>query len=277
MARIRSIKPDFWDSPDTARASLRCRLFYIAMWNWADDWGIGDANAGRLVSFAFPNDNDISAADYPTLRREVSECYGVDFYEVAGRQFYAIPTWETHQRTEKKARRSNPGPEDANTPGNTRESNRPTLSGGLSDTQPRIPARGKGEEGRGKKEEGSKDLSTSGEREREIELFDIAWKSWPKQTKRALALAKFKTAAKKIPVAELAEHVIRFGEAYAATTAEKFTPGLEAWLNQGRWIEALPVADQQDRKPTRTDQNLDFVQDLYRQQHEHDQPRGIEQ
>jgi hypothetical protein len=34
MARIRTIKPEFWDSPSTARASLRARLFFIAMWNW---------------------------------------------------------------------------------------------------------------------------------------------------------------------------------------------------------------------------------------------------
>ena len=266
MARIRSVKPEFWDSPDTARASLRCRLFYIAMWNWADDWGIGDANAGRLVSFAFPNDDDISAADYPTLRREVSECYGVQFYEVAGRQFYAIPTWETHQRTEKKARRSNPGPEDADSPGNTRESNRPTHSGGLSDTQPRIPARGKGEGGSGKGEVGSKDLSTSGEREREIELFDMAWKSWPKKTKRSLALAKFKTVVKKNPAADIAAAIVAFGDAYALATTVQFTPGLDAWLNQGRWIEALPVADQPARKATRGDSNLAYVQSLYNQQ-----------
>ncbi|EUA31270.1 bacteriophage gp78 domain protein [Mycobacterium xenopi 3993] len=43
MPRIRTIKPEFWDSPDTAAADLRTRLLYIAMWNWADDYGIGDA------------------------------------------------------------------------------------------------------------------------------------------------------------------------------------------------------------------------------------------
>ena len=264
MARIRSVKPEFWDSPDTARASLRCRLFYIAMWNWADDWGIGDANAGRLVSFAFPNDDDISAADYPTLRREVSECYGVEFYEVAGRQFYAIPTWETHQRTEKKARRSNPGPEDADTPGNTRESNRPTHSGGLSDTQPRIPARGKGEVGSGKGEVGSKDLSTSGERVDEKAAFEAAWAHWPKQTKKASALAKFKTAIKSQPAEQLADTIAQFGNAYAATTTVQFTPSLDVWLNGQRWTDPLPVASRPTRTPTRSDESLAYVQGLYR-------------
>ena len=39
MPRIRTIKPEFWDSPGTASASLRIRLLFIAMWNWADDHG----------------------------------------------------------------------------------------------------------------------------------------------------------------------------------------------------------------------------------------------
>jgi len=265
MARIRSVKPEFWDSPDTARASLRCRLFYIAMWNWADDWGIGDANAGRLVSFAFPNDDDISAADYPTLRREVSECYGVDFYEVAGRQFYAIPTWETHQRTEKKARRSNPGPEDADGPGNTRESNRPTLSGGLSDTQPRIPARGKGEGGSGKGEVGSKDLSVSDARTSNVEAaFDAAYAHWPKKVERKQALEKFRAASKRIDLDALAEHISRFGDAYAATTTKQYTPALGVWIGKERWTDDLPTAPEGDRKPTRGDNNLAFVQDMFR-------------
>lgn len=103
MARIRSIKPEFWDSPDTASADLRTRLLYIAMWNWADDYGIGDATPGRLINFAFPNDG-ISAADYPTLLADVSRSFSVVFFTFGGRPFYVIPAWETHQRTEKKAK-----------------------------------------------------------------------------------------------------------------------------------------------------------------------------
>src|SRR5881628_3287611 len=103
MARIRSVKPEFWDSPDTARADLRTRLLYIAMWNWADDYGIGDASPVRLIGFAFPSD-DIPAADYPRLLADVSDAFGVVFFEHEGRRFFTIPAWEQHQRTEKKAK-----------------------------------------------------------------------------------------------------------------------------------------------------------------------------
>ncbi|GAB5000855.1 hypothetical protein [Mycobacterium avium] len=103
MPRIRTIKPDFWDSPDTAAADLRTRLLYIAMWNWADDYGIGDATPVRLIGFAFPND-EIPVSDYPRILSEVSRAYGVVFFEHSGRRYFVIPEWEKHQRTEKRAK-----------------------------------------------------------------------------------------------------------------------------------------------------------------------------
>ncbi|ETB44369.1 hypothetical protein [Mycobacterium timonense] len=103
MPRIRTIKPEFWDSPDTAAADLRTRLLYIAMWNWADDYGIGDATPVRLIGFAFPND-EIPVSDYPRILSEVSRAYGVVFFEHSGRRYFVIPEWEKHQRTEKRAK-----------------------------------------------------------------------------------------------------------------------------------------------------------------------------
>ncbi|BBU22139.1 hypothetical protein [Mycobacterium xenopi] len=103
MPRIRTIKPAFWDSPDTAAADLRTRLLYIAMWNWADDYGIGDATPVRLIGFAFPND-EIPVSDYPRILSEVSRAYGVVYFEHAGRRYFVIPEWEKHQRTEKRAK-----------------------------------------------------------------------------------------------------------------------------------------------------------------------------
>jgi hypothetical protein len=111
MPRIRTIKPEFWDSPGTARASLRGRLFFIAMWNWADDWGIGTANAKQLVGFAFPNDDEVTAADFPRLATEVADCYDVQWYEVENRPYFAIPSWDQHQKNERRASKRNPGPD----------------------------------------------------------------------------------------------------------------------------------------------------------------------
>ena len=111
MARIRTIKPKFWDSPDTAKAGPWARLLFIALWNWADDYGRGTANMKELEGFAFPNDDQFTdrsgnTVQFRELVAEVSECFGVLFYTVDGRPFYAIPSWDQHQRNERRAKQS---------------------------------------------------------------------------------------------------------------------------------------------------------------------------
>ncbi len=111
MPRIRTIKPEFFDSPSTARASFRARLFFIALWCWADDYGVGTANARQLIGFAFPNDPEVTDAELPSLCAEVADAFGVVWYEVENRPYYAIPSWEKHQRNERRAQGKHPGPD----------------------------------------------------------------------------------------------------------------------------------------------------------------------
>jgi hypothetical protein len=113
MPRIRTIKPEFWDSPDTDRASAVARLLFIAMWNWADDSGRGSANLKELEGFAFPNDDveELSGGICRSFRHalaEVRDCYGVVFYKVAGRPYFEIPSWRRHQRNERVAKGKHP-------------------------------------------------------------------------------------------------------------------------------------------------------------------------
>lgn len=103
MPRARIIRPRFWDSPDTAAASLLARLLYLAMHNWADDYGIGSAVPIQVIGFAFPHD-DIPPAQYQPLLDEVAEAFGVVFFRFEDRPYYVIPTWNESQPKERKAR-----------------------------------------------------------------------------------------------------------------------------------------------------------------------------
>ena len=171
MARIRTIKPEFWDSPSTAKARAVTRLAFIALWNWADDHGRGTANLKELEGFIFPND-DIkilsggNAENFRDIVGEIREVFGVIFYEVDGRPYYEIPSWRDHQRNEKRAPNSKyPGPEerdqephDINDPsgkaGNVRDS-RDTAA------EPHgVPVTGTGE--KGNMEQGNSKDSSSG-------------------------------------------------------------------------------------------------------------------
>lgn len=113
MPRIRTVKPEFFTSPDIGQLEPHARLLYMAMWCWADDFGIGETNINGLLGFAFPDSDEISA---PILRRfcaDLARICHVNFFTVRGRHYYAIPTWDKHQKTERRAgRRQNPGPDD---------------------------------------------------------------------------------------------------------------------------------------------------------------------
>jgi hypothetical protein len=117
MARIRQIKPEFWSSPSTASASAVARLLFIAMWNWADDSGHGTANMKELEGFAFPHDDvaELSGGKCRNFRHcvaEVSGSFGVVFYNVRGRLYYEIPSWQNHQRNERLAKGKFPLPDE---------------------------------------------------------------------------------------------------------------------------------------------------------------------
>ncbi|GFG72714.1 hypothetical protein [Mycobacterium botniense] len=113
MPRIRSLKPEFFRSPDTASVDFPVRIFYQALWCWADDRGIGETNLNGLLGFAFADEDGFSAQD---LRRFCADCaraFGVVFYTVRGRHYYAIPSWEKHQKLERRSERfKHPAPDD---------------------------------------------------------------------------------------------------------------------------------------------------------------------
>ena len=56
MARIRSIKPQFWTSEQIAECSPNARLAFIGMWCFCDDYGIHPASPARLKMEVFPAD-----------------------------------------------------------------------------------------------------------------------------------------------------------------------------------------------------------------------------
>jgi hypothetical protein len=160
MPRIRTIKPDFFTSPDVAQADFPVRLFYQALWCWADDFGIGETNLNGLLGFAFPDSDGFTA---PDLRRFCADCarhFGITFYTVRGRHYYAIPTWEKHQKLESRNdRRKYPTPEDPAAVPDQRIY-------GCADSAPDMPRKsgaesGENGAGRRKKEEGTGEEGTS--------------------------------------------------------------------------------------------------------------------
>lgn len=97
MARIRSLKPEFWTSEQIAECSPNARLLFIGIWSFADDSGIHKASLKRLKMEVFPSD----AFDIPTVGVWVEELINaelVEHYKVEANAYWRVTGWTKHQR-----------------------------------------------------------------------------------------------------------------------------------------------------------------------------------
>ena len=279
MARIRTIKPEFWRSPSTASAGPWARLLFIAMWNWADDHGRAEWTPRELLGFAFPHDSEspLTDAEFPLLLAEVRRAFEVKFYVHRDRRFYEVPSWSEHQKTEKRAGDKFPHADDPESlpdlgiPGSCEAV---AESGGFTEASGGNGGAGTGEQGnRGTGEQGNRGTGEQAHAAGVLAidpgpdldaLFDAAWEQWPKKVERKQALERFKRACRKRDPHEVAADVARFGQAYAATTDRQFVPGLGVWINGERWTDELPQPRQQAPvKQPAMNRALDEFQRLY--------------
>lgn len=97
-------------------------------------------------------------------------------------------------------------------------------------------------------------------------LFDDAYSHWPKKVERKKSLDKFKIAARRIDPELLRQHIIRFGDAYAATTDPQFVPALAVWLNGERWNDELPQPRRASGPVSNVERNLAYLEQLRAQE-----------
>lgn len=99
MARIRTIKPEFWTSEQIMECSPNARLLFIGLWNFCDDAGIHPASAKTLKAEIFPGD-DIPVADVQLLIEELIQNKLIIMYLVGDKRYWIVTGWH-HQRIEK--------------------------------------------------------------------------------------------------------------------------------------------------------------------------------
>lgn len=93
MARIRTIKPEFWTNEKVTECSMAARLFFIAMWNFADDEGRLVESAKTLKMQIFPGD-DITSSQVSELLTELSVNRLIIRYESDGKRLIQITGWD---------------------------------------------------------------------------------------------------------------------------------------------------------------------------------------
>jgi len=93
MARIRTIKPDFWTDEKIMECSLSARLLFIGMWNFADDYGNLDRHAKQIKARVFPADS----IDCEPLLHELLTLGLLIEYSVSEQKYLHIQNFAKHQ------------------------------------------------------------------------------------------------------------------------------------------------------------------------------------
>jgi hypothetical protein len=117
MARIRSIKPEFWDSERLGKLTPLARLTFMGLISHADDEGRGRASVdwlgGRLHGY-----DAAARKSLPAALEELGGSGIVVFYEVGGCKYYWIKGFAEHQVINRptSSKLPEPPPEDSLTP-----------------------------------------------------------------------------------------------------------------------------------------------------------------
>lgn len=114
MARIRTIKPEFFRHEQLAELPPLCRLLFIGLWTLADRFGRLQDRPKRIKVEVLPYDS----GDIDKMLNTLAAAGFIIRYAVDGVRLIAIPSFELHQRfTGKEATTPEcfPGPEKAET------------------------------------------------------------------------------------------------------------------------------------------------------------------
>ena len=112
MARIRTIKPEFWTDEKVVECSPTARLLFIGLWNFADDYGNLERSSKQIKIRIFPAD----AIDIEPHVQELIQVGLVREYEVDGCNYLHIKGFRKHQKIEKPSNPRHPLPEPSVSP-----------------------------------------------------------------------------------------------------------------------------------------------------------------
>lgn len=102
MARIRTIKPEFWTDSFMVQLPPLARLIYIALWTAADDHGFLPDEPERLAMEVMPKEDGLVFDDWMQLFEASGRIELMA--DEAGSTFYRISKWEKHQRVDKPSK-----------------------------------------------------------------------------------------------------------------------------------------------------------------------------
>jgi hypothetical protein len=223
VARIRTIKPDFWTDGNMVKLSPFARLLYIGMWNFTmcDHGHLAD-DAMKLKLQVLPMDN----VDIEALLDEIMASGRVVRMEADGRSYLLVKRFEDHQKIDPRWKTRCPAcaQVDSLIPAETQVSlGELTVTPELSPTLP-LGREGMGRES--KKTPSSKPAASTD--------FDTFWAEYPRKVGKIAGKKAFDKAIKLTTLEQLLQGVELLKRETAGKELE-FIPHPASWLTAGRW------------------------------------------
>jgi hypothetical protein len=110
MARIRTIKPSFWQDAGVAQLSREARLLMLGLVSIADDEGRFVASPAAIIGYVYPHDQDVSHAKVKRWLAEVEKHCHLTLYTVDGLMYGSWSNWTKHQAINRPSTSPLPAP-----------------------------------------------------------------------------------------------------------------------------------------------------------------------
>lgn len=101
MARIRTVKPEFFDDEKIAQLSEGAQLTYIGLWVFADDEGIIRSSTSWLKSKIFPHKPKLKLSKFDGWITELTKLVRLYHFTYNGEGYFIIINFSNHQRIDK--------------------------------------------------------------------------------------------------------------------------------------------------------------------------------
>jgi hypothetical protein len=104
MARIRTIKPEFWTDEKVVALPALARLLFIGMWNFVDDEGRAEFSPLRLKMQILPADDADISELIGAIRREGL----IEVYVVEDKEYFQVKGFDKHQKIDARRKSKYP-------------------------------------------------------------------------------------------------------------------------------------------------------------------------
>jgi hypothetical protein len=121
VARIRTIKPEFWQDEKLAPLPALTRLVFIGLISQADDAGRLIDNVKMLDGQLFPLTDETCGPSLDELARLGRI---IRYHSESGQRLLQITHWDTHQKVDRPSKYTLPPPPESEDPPELREENR---------------------------------------------------------------------------------------------------------------------------------------------------------